>query len=171
MCNYSVHYVIYQSIISIGIPFVLIQDITIKNKYMEKSKLCFGKILGELYRIESNMGMACPASEATIYGLLNGIESVIDEEINSVGSIPNEKFTAVADVLTPYWNDRQKLAEFKGYYDIEPQLKSKGVNRGEAITVLKYFKANGQFIELIDKMDSSDSPCECRTFELSDWDK
>lgn len=138
---------------------------------MEENKLLFGKLLGELYRIEKKVGMPCPATEAQIYGLVNGFENVIEEELESLGYISNEKLTTVINVLTPYWEDPQKLASFKGFYDIEHQLSQRGIDRGEAKRILKYLYANGQFIEVIEKMDSSDSPCECRTFNLRDWDK
>lgn len=135
------------------------------------NKLLLGKIIGELYRIEKQMGMACSADEAKIYGLLNGFESEINEELENIGYISKEKLEIVIDVLTPYLEDQQKLQSFKGFYDIESTLKHRGVDRGEAVVILKYLKAKQQFIDVINKMDSSDSPCECRTFNISDWYK
>lgn len=136
-----------------------------------EQKLFLGKILGELYRIErANESIACPASSAQIYALLNGFEHAIDHELEMIGHISHEKLKAVMDILDPIWMDRQKLDNFKGFYDIEKELEEKGVDRVAAIAILTYLKANNQFTEVIDKMDSSDSPTECRTFELSDWD-
>lgn len=55
---------------------------------------------------------------------------------------------------------------FKGFYDIERELQEAGVDRAQAIRILTFFQANGQFQELIAKMDTSHSPSECRTFRV-----
>ena len=41
----------------------------------------------------------------------------------------------------------------------------------EMIKILTYFKADGRYTDIIEKFDSSQSPGECRTFDLNDWDK
>lgn len=74
------------------------------------------------------------------------------------------------DILDPIWSDKSKLDDFGGFYDIERELQLNGVDRPEAYRILKYLKANGQYSTVIDKMDSSGSPVECRTFELTEWD-
>lgn len=107
-----------------------------------ETKLFLGKLLGEVYCLQRLVQPKnCAASEATTYGLLNGIESVIDE------CIPDEFITSadintVADTLEPYFNQSKQL---KGYYDIEHNLETQGVDRVKAIKVLTYFKAKGQF--------------------------
>ena len=140
---------------------------------MEKeSKLFFGKILGELYRIQNNSeGIACPAEPAQIFGLLNGFENVIEEEIERIGFVSNEEMKIVSNVLNEYWIDLEKRKNFKGFYDIENKLKDLGVDRYKAIPILTYFKANHQFLELIEKMDSENSPSECRNFNLDEFEK
>ncbi|MCP5213004.1 MAG: hypothetical protein H6998_18970 [Hahellaceae bacterium] len=135
------------------------------------TKLLFGKILGEIYRIQmATDGVACPSSPGQVFGLLNGFELAVEQEIERMGFISKDQVKAVMDVLDPIWMDQEKLANFKGFYDIEDELNRKGVDRGEAIQVLTYLKANNQFEEVIEKMDSSGSPSECRRFELSEWD-
>ncbi|MEN8131689.1 MAG: hypothetical protein ABFS45_16175 [Pseudomonadota bacterium] len=137
----------------------------------KEQKLFLGKMLGEIYRMErANDNVACHVRSAHIYALLNGFEHAIDRELEMIGYVSKEKLKAVMDVLDPIWADRERLEKFKGFYDIERKLSAKGVDRGDAIAILTYLKANGQFTEIIDKMDSSHSPTECRTFELSDWD-
>jgi len=137
----------------------------------KETKLFFGKILGEIYRTQrASDDIACPASSGQIYALLNGFESAVDQEFEMMGSISKEQVKAVMDVLDPIWMDQEKLANFKGFYDIERELQSRGVDRSDAIGILTYLKANHQFTEVIDKMDTSGSPTECRRFELSDWD-
>ena len=129
------------------------------------------KILGELYRMESaREAIASPASPARIYGLLNGFESEIHEELDRIGWVSQQDLKAVVDVLEPFGTSSDKLQEFTGYYDIEEDLKNRGIDRRKAITILKFLKANGQFEGVIAKMDSSRSPSECRTFDLDMWD-
>ncbi len=135
-----------------------------------KTKHMFGKILGELYRLQAAFDVPCSATPARIYGLLNGFETEIDAELRETGVVEAEKVRAVMDVLQPIWDDTDKLKQFEGYYKIDGDLKNRGIDRGEAIKVLTFLKANGQFLEVIEKMDTPNSPAECRTFELSKWD-
>lgn len=133
-------------------------------------KLLFGKILGEIYRIQqASDNISCPSSSAQIYALLNGFEHAVDEEIESMGSISEGHLKAVIDVLEPILKDKKKLNNFKGFYDIEEDLARRGVDRTDAIHILTYFKANDQFLEIIEKMDTSNSPSECRLFEFNQW--
>lgn len=135
------------------------------------TKRLLGKILGEVFRLQkSSENISCSANDAQIYGLLHGFEGSIDEIIDQVGFISKEKVQTVMDILDPIWSDKSKLDEFKGFYDIERELQLNGVDRPEAYRILKYLKANGQYSTVIDKMDSSGSPVECRTFELTEWD-
>jgi hypothetical protein len=134
-------------------------------------KLLLGKVLGEIYRLQNHSNAAsCPASQAQIYALLHGFEHAIDEELEMIGYVSKADLKHVMDVLTPYFDDPGKLAAFKGFYDIERQLKAAGVERSQAIKILRYLNANDQFTNVIAKMDSSDSPTECRMFKLGDCD-
>lgn len=133
------------------------------------TKRLLGKILGEIYRIQKASDIPCAASDSQVYGLLNGFEDSISEVLEEIGIISSEKVQIVMDILEPIWADPEKLSNFKGFYDIEPDLKNNSVSRIEAIQILKYLKANHQFEEIIAKMDTSNSPMECRRFEISDW--
>ena len=135
------------------------------------NKLFLGKILGEIFRIQRGLeNIYCPASDAQVFALLNGFEHVIDEVLERVDYISREKLTAVIDILDSIWSDKEKLAEFNGYYKIEEQLKQKGISRDEAHRIITYLKANHQFTTIIEKMDSSNSPLECRNFDLNELD-
>lgn len=137
----------------------------------QDTKIMFGKLLGEIYRTQEIVKVGgSNQSRDQVYGLLSGIESVIDEQLESVGFISSEKMNAVEDVLATIWEDEEKLSKFKGYYDIERDLKRHGVSRGEAIVILKYLKESRRFTDLIDRMDTSHSPAECRTFEIRSFD-
>lgn len=136
----------------------------------KKNQILLAKILGEIYRTQLNSKVSCPAGEAKVYGLLNGFEHVIDEELEGIGYVSQEALTAVINTLDSIFIDDKKLKSFKGFYDIEDDLRKKGVDRWQAIRILTYLNANHQFQELIAKMDTSGSPSECRTFKLDKWE-
>ena len=137
-----------------------------------KTKIMLGKILGEIYRIQNSSNvMQCPASPGRIYGLLNGIEDAIDAEIQTDSLISTDKVDAVCKVLDPIFSDPTKLDEFSGFYDIEDELNERDVDRSDAIRILTYLYADGKLATVIDKMNSKNSPVECKTFGLSEWDK
>lgn len=142
-----------------------------KSSEEKKQKMLLGKLLGEVYRLQNVLGgIENGADEAKVFALLNGFESVIDEEIVSE-MITNEDIENTMKIFDLYWNDTEKLKEFKGFYDIEYDLKEKGINRGKAIRIFTYLKANNQYIDIIEKMDSGHSPIECKRFEISKWYK
>lgn len=131
----------------------------------KQTKTVLGRILGEVFRLQKRA--AVPTyDEGTIYGLINGIESAIDKVFEESTLVPQSEVDTVAEILQPFFDDPAKLANFKGYYDIEPQLKARGIDRGTAIAILTYFQGRSMYTSVIEKMDSSDSPTECRTFEI-----
>lgn len=136
----------------------------------KETKIFLGKILGEIYRIQNHINPSVfSVSKATIYGLLNGLEEEIDRHFDG-GLISNEKINHTVNILSKYFDDPEKEASFKGFYDIETALKEGGVSRGEACVILRWLKANERFTNIIQKMDSPHSPTECRNFNLEDYD-
>lgn len=135
----------------------------------DTNQLLLGKLLGEIYRLQRKTDTPCSASDATIYGLLNGFEETTQDELERVGVVTKEQVKHAGDVLNAVWDDQEKMANFKGFYDIEHKLAAGGVDRIDAIKIITYFKANNSFQDLIEKMDTSGSPGECRTFELDKW--
>ena len=137
----------------------------------QQTRVLLGKVLGEIYRIERRIqSMPCPADDSQVFGLVNGFETAIDQELESIGFISSDQVDAVADVLEPIFLDPEKLKKFKGFYDIESELESGGVDRAMASVILTYFNLKSRFSNVISKMDSSDSPTECRTFKPSDFE-
>src|SRR6478736_10393329 len=129
----------------------------------DQTKLFFGKILGEMYRIQKRVDPTMFGyGDEVIYGLCNGFESVIDAEIDKIGSVTTRQLNSAGAIFTKHWHD----PNFKGYYDLEPELTAAGIDRGTAMKILTYFKAENGFVELIEKMNSGHSPTECKTFEL-----
>jgi len=137
----------------------------------QQNRLLLAKIIGELYRMQLRTSIPCQARDARIYGLLKGFEQVIDEELEHIGFVSKKQVDHVINVLKPFWKDPEKLSKFKGFYDIEDALETGGVDRMTAAKILTYLNADMRFKEVIAKMDSSDSPVECKTFELDDWYK
>jgi len=136
-----------------------------------ESKVLLGKILGELYRMQRALEVPCSASESRVYGLLNGFEDDISDELQAIGFVSKAQYEHVADVLEPIWDDPSALEKFEGFYDIESDIKSAGIDRSTARKILKHMQADHSFTSLIDKMDSVRSPGECRTFGLDKYDK
>ena len=130
------------------------------------------RILGEIYRIQNAIeGMPPSASGSHVYGLLKDFEVSIDEELEQADGISNEKLGQMDEVLTEIFDDNEKLEQFKGFYDIENELQSREITRVDALKILKFLKADDRYTDLIDKMDSTGSPTECRTFELYNDEK
>lgn len=136
---------------------------------MDKNTLLLGKLLGEVYRLQHEAGIPT-AGEHSIFGLRNGFESEINAQLERIGFISDAQLNAVEDVLNEYHQSSEKLAGLSGFYDIENELSDLGVGRGEAIRILTYLKADHRFTGVIAKFDSSNSPTECRTFDLDDED-
>ena len=114
------------------------------------TKILLGKVLGEIYRIQKRIqSLPCPVDDGQVYGLVNGFETAIDHELESVGFITGKQVDAVADVLDPIFLDPEKLEEFGGFYDIESELKSRGVDRGTAAIILTYFYISVSFLALL----------------------
>ena len=137
---------------------------------MDKNTLLLGKVLGEIYRIQQHTKTPCSANEPDIYGLLHGFEHVIEEQLEKVGFVSDKQVEYVTEVLDAIDQDEKKLDKFKGFNDIERKLKDGGVNRVTAIKILRYLNANSQFTNVIEKMNSSSSPVECKKFVLSKYD-
>ena len=141
-------------------------------KYDDPNTMLLARILAEIYRIQNALdGMATGGSPAQIYGLLNGFDAAIDDEIEVSEGISNEQLEAAAEVLDPIFSDPAKLRKFTGFYDVENELAKRGVSRVDAIKILTYWKAAHRFEELIAKMNSANSPVECKRFELDDFEK
>ena len=137
---------------------------------MEKeSRVLFGKILGEIYRFQrASDVVVCPASQGRIYALLNGFEGAVERELEVVGTISDTQVKAVTDILLVVWQDKNRLNHFKGYYDLEADLQRRNISREQAIKIFTYLKANHQFVDLIERMNSLHSPSECKNFDLDE---
>jgi hypothetical protein len=123
-------------------------------------KKAFGVLYSEISEIRKKLGMSHP-DEGDIFALQNGIEPVINKYLYGYDLVSQQQIDDVVRIL-----EKQSLETFKGFYNIERQLKGCGICRGTAHAILTYLKARGSFRELILKMDSEHSPVECRTFEL-----
>ena len=137
---------------------------------MEKeSRLLFGKVLGEIYRFQrASDVVVCPASQGRIYALLNGFEGALERELEVMGTISDIQIKIVTDILLTIWQDKNRLADFKGYYDLEGELQRCNISREQAIKIFTYLKANHQFVDLIKRMNSPYSPSECKSFDLDE---
>jgi hypothetical protein len=141
-----------------------------------ENKLLMGRVLGELFRIQRKLDMPCAAGDQDIYGLIAGIEPTIDDVVNAREAVDDALVREVAAALDYFFNDPERLKKFRGYYDLESQLQQRGFvdahgKRGWIVKILDWFAANGRYQELIDKMDSSHSPIECKKFGPNEYEK
>ncbi|WP_282035006.1 hypothetical protein [Metabacillus indicus] len=135
----------------------------------DQLKLALGKILGEIYKTQQLItGDEVP--DKVTFGLLAGIEDVIDGELMNIEMITKEDVKKVDDVLYEHFDAGEKEEAFSGYYDIEHRLSNLGVSRWKAIQIIKLFNAESRYTTLIEKMNSSNSPGECKDFRLKSYD-
>lgn len=134
-----------------------------------KEKKVLGVILGELYEIKCLLKKKT-VDIALLFALKNGFESEINDQLNEEWFVSKEDEKKVADVLTPYFDDPVKLEKLSGFYDIERELEELGIQRLKAICIMKYFWTKGSFIRVLERMDTSSSPEEARTFNITEFD-
>ena len=127
----------------------------------QETKLVFGKILGEIYRVQKQQGI-CQVSDATLFGLLNGFEEAIDGELSDLGFITQAEVELVADYFDPYWKQEKNLDEMPNYKTVEMDIERQGIRPAKFGKILKYLYARERFTVEIDKLG--------RSFKLSDYD-
>jgi hypothetical protein len=133
---------------------------------LDTTHLLLGKLLGEIYRTQRKLGIPGTPGQAHTYALLHGFEDAIVNELRAIGRVTEAQMEHVVRVLNAIDIDPQKKAAFKGFYDIEHELVQGGVDRGTALQVLTYLKADDRFTDLIARMDSSSSPVEARNLNM-----
>src|ERR1700689_4186110 len=93
-------------------------------------KIVFGKLLGEIYRVEQYVeDYKNLKDEGVIYALRHGIESVIDDELDEVGFTSEAQHETLLSILQEIDSSKEKTAAFSGFYDIERILADRGVDR------------------------------------------
>ncbi len=139
----------------------------------DEVKVLFGRILGEILRMQRlNGSQTYREPDYKIYGLINGIESVIDEYINPL--VTNEQERILVETLNSYVD---RPDDFEGYYTIENELRDRGFGDGldarvAARDLFTKFKARGMFLNLIKKMDSDErTPDELRNIKDIDLER
>jgi hypothetical protein len=78
------------------------------------TKLLLGRLLGELYSTRRVLTGGSRVGDATIYGLLNGFETTIDEQMALTGHVSAEQVRHVEEVLNPYFHDPDTLSDADG---------------------------------------------------------
>lgn len=127
----------------------------------QQTKAFMGKLLGEVYRIQRHLGLPNGPSKGEIYGLLNGVEYEIDKQLEHIGFVTTQQLEAADNILNEHDQREAKLDDHSGVYGLERELGAAGIGRGEAMVIYKYFKANGSFQSLIERLNrSSHAPSE-----------
>ena len=131
-------------------------------------KKVVGLFFAELYEIKALLKKEKlgKKEKGYVFALRNGFENVINDIIDEEWWVSKEDEKIVAEILDRYFLDSEELKKLTGFYDIEPELNSKGIDRMKALTIMQYFNSRGSFSQVLKKMDSTNSPQECRTFEI-----
>jgi hypothetical protein len=133
-------------------------------------KAALGKIMGEVLRTQRRVAPdACNYESGTIYGLLNGVESTIDDVLfPEKFFVSNDEFNVAIRILDSYFVDVPRRNAVKGYNDLAPELERAGLSRGKMSVIITHLKAQRRFVELIEKFDTGNSPDEMRRFDIRD---
>jgi hypothetical protein len=125
-------------------------------------KFYFARLMGEILRIEKRISPEMVNhSDDVIFGLINGIEPVIDEFFPVRNDsyrpiISSEEYSKFCDIMDEC---KQMGNDFKGYYDVEDKHH---FNRGKASTILNYFNLADLYPDVRKKMNTTHSPVEIR---------
>lgn len=119
----------------------------------EKARLVAGKLLGEMYAIQREIGI-CQVSDGRIYGLINGIEEEIEEEIGGLSLLSKQKVKLVCDELDPYYQEERPMEELNKL-EVRLKVERKGVSEGEFYTILDYLKSKNMYTVEINKMNNA----------------
>lgn len=144
------------------------ENTAIRAEIAEMKQL-LARALGEIYRLQQRLDISVPVSDGVVYGLLNGVERAVQEVLND-DPLTKQDSDAAEQFLQQIYNDEKKLAALQGFYDIERELEAMGIDRGKAIALLTYLHNNNQFGEITEKMNSSHSPIEVKSFELTEFE-
>jgi len=121
---------------------------------MEQSlKMFLGKVLGEVYKIQyDNDESKCSVDKAKIYGLLNGIEPVVNSIMNEIDIITQDDIKIVTNILEPIFRDINIYEKYGGFHIMLNELEKQGINKSKSLTIFTYLKSNCQFVNFFDKI-------------------
>ena len=134
------------------------------------NKILLGKILGEIYHFQKESGVNRKVDDGRVFGLLNGIEACINDELAEIGWVSQEECDKIMGVLNRIYSDKERMESITGYYDIEEEFNELGIKRWQVVRVMKYCQAEGKYFKLLKKMDTQNSPEECREFLVYEFE-
>lgn len=132
-------------------------------------KKMWGKLLAETYRLQRRLKPEMTeVDDAKIYGLLHGIEHVVDEELTNITGLSRANFEMIEKYLLAMVDLEEDKKPLKSYYDMERALASSGVTRTDFMLALEYLKARDDgFWQVAEKMIKLGSPIEMQGLGMS----
>ncbi len=115
-------------------------------------KLALGKILGEIYRLQGRTLKMPAVSEQTVFGLLNGFEETIDQEIGGLKMITQDEVRHVSSVLERYENDPLLLQSLVGYTAVEREMARYGIDWSTAQKIVTLLRHQRKYPKVIQKL-------------------
>lgn len=125
------------------------------------TKFALGKILGEIYKIQRHLNIPVPLHDYEVYGLLKGMEDVVDMRIQNIEYISQDKIDRVVSVLNKHFQNPGQT-NLSGYFAIKDELEEGGfeIAQGEAVSIMQYIKAQHSFEDIIDGLHLNLEPIE-----------
>ena len=114
-------------------------------------KCAIGMLLGELAILQRHLGIPT-YPEHEIFGLLKGIESVIDSRIKKHW-IPTDVTIRARDLLLKYAEHPEK--PIAGFKDIQDDLMKLGIDQTMATIIFVWFKCTNEVpARILDKLEA-----------------
>ena len=140
-----------------------------KTNYMQKEqKQLFAKIVGEIYKLQTACNMDCDASPATIYGLLNGMEQTINDELEMLGWISENESRLIMAIFAEIYDNNARRRAFKGYDQISAKVKAAGIEKYKVIMIVRQLQMEEIYPEITDRILYEISPAGIEQFELKE---
>lgn len=117
-----------------------------------ETKFIFGKMFGEVYKIQNELGI-CKQSDSHIFGLLNGFEESLENEFTNLSFYSNDKVNKVREYLAPYYKGEVSLDEMPNFTEFRMRLEThEGIKHAEVIDILKFLYNKGAYQREINKL-------------------
>ncbi len=112
---------------------------------MDSQMILLGRILGEVYRLQERSDK----DDAQVFGLRNGMEYAIEQELLEIGFVSKSDTQAIEDALDELDKRHRQGSGAADYYSFESGLTSRGIGRSAILVVFEYLLRDSRFADVI----------------------